>query len=232
MSRLKTISFTAVILVVAATCTGLGWWQLNRLSQRRSANRESLAARTAPIVDLAEELPSTLVGRRVTVEGRYDRDRAFVLRSRPYRGNPGVQLVVPLLMEGDTAVLVNLGFVPAADAVHVDRKELRLPAGDTVIGLAMELVANPGWGQAVVSRGDTTWRHMEASAVASRLPYPFLPVVVVKAPSDTAGGFPRALPFPPLDDGPHLSYAIQWFSFAAIALIGGMLWIRKHLLEE
>jgi surfeit locus 1 family protein len=29
------------------------------------------------------------------------------------------------------------------------------------------------------------------------------------------------LPPPALDEGPHLSYAIQWFSFAAIALIGG-----------
>jgi surfeit locus 1 family protein len=28
------------------------------------------------------------------------------------------------------------------------------------------------------------------------------------------------VPLPPLGNGPHLSYAVQWFSFAAIGLIG------------
>ena len=31
---------------------------------------------------------------------------------------------------------------------------------------------------------------------------------------------------PSLDEGPHRSYAIQWFSFAAIALVGGTLLVR------
>ena len=35
-----------------------------------------------------------------------------------------------------------------------------------------------------------------------------------------AGRVPQRVPTPPLDEGPHLSYAIQWFSFAAIALAG------------
>jgi cytochrome oxidase assembly protein ShyY1 len=31
---------------------------------------------------------------------------------------------------------------------------------------------------------------------------------------------PARLAPPALDDGPHLSYAIQWFSFAVIAIVG------------
>jgi cytochrome oxidase assembly protein ShyY1 len=37
---------------------------------------------------------------------------------------------------------------------------------------------------------------------------------------------------PPLDEGPHLSYAIQWFAFAAIALIGaGAVAIRRERVD-
>ena len=31
---------------------------------------------------------------------------------------------------------------------------------------------------------------------------------------------PAPVPLPPLDEGPHLSYAVQWFIFGSIAVIG------------
>jgi surfeit locus 1 family protein len=43
--------------------------------------------------------------------------------------------------------------------------------------------------------------------------------VLVELPAG-GGGVPRRIPPPSLDEGPHLNYAIQWFAFAAIALIG------------
>jgi cytochrome oxidase assembly protein ShyY1 len=32
---------------------------------------------------------------------------------------------------------------------------------------------------------------------------------------------------PPLDEGPHKSYAVQWFSFAAISIVGTVLYLRR-----
>jgi cytochrome oxidase assembly protein ShyY1 len=43
-------------------------------------------------------------------------------------------------------------------------------------------------------------------------------------------GLPTGLavpPLPALDDGPHLTYALQWFSFAVIAVVGGALLSRR-----
>ena len=34
---------------------------------------------------------------------------------------------------------------------------------------------------------------------------------------------------PTLDEGPHLSYAMQWFIFAAAALVGWVLAIRRSI---
>jgi surfeit locus 1 family protein len=37
---------------------------------------------------------------------------------------------------------------------------------------------------------------------------------------------------PDLSDGPHLSYAIQWFSFATIALVGYPIYVRRGLVHQ
>jgi cytochrome oxidase assembly protein ShyY1 len=38
---------------------------------------------------------------------------------------------------------------------------------------------------------------------------------------------PIPAPLPDTSEGPHLSYAIQWFTFAAIALVGYGLLVRR-----
>jgi len=224
------MAFTLTTVAAAAICAGLGGWQLSRLADRRALNAEAKASREAGVVDLADpDRPPALDQRMITTVGRFDLERTFVLRSRPHRGFPGVEVVIPLRIEGsDTAVLVNLGFAPAADAVHLDRSILQLPDSGRVTGLALSLPDQPAMAQPVASRGDTTWRHVTPSAARARLPYPVFSVMVYRAASDSSRNFPRALPLPPLDDGPHLSYAVQWFSFATIALVGGALWLRKH----
>jgi cytochrome oxidase assembly protein ShyY1 len=56
------------------------------------------------------------------------------------------------------------------------------------------------------------------------LPYPVSRLYLVATEQDTTrpvGQRVARLRLPALDEGPHLSYALQWFAFAAIALIGG-----------
>lgn len=230
MSRVQTIAFALFMLAAAIGCASLGLWQLDRLASRRALNVAALATRNAPVVDLTQpaRVPD-LDQRTVTATGRFDHIRSFILRSRPYRGFPGVQVVTPLLVDGsDMALLVNLGFAPAADAVHLDRAALDLPDSGRVVGIAVHLHEQPEMAQRAVSRGDTTWRHVTSSAALERLPYPVFPVMLHRTDSGPRGGYPRVVPLPPLDNGPHLSYAVQWFSFALIALVGGGMWLRKQ----
>jgi cytochrome oxidase assembly protein ShyY1 len=57
--------------------------------------------------------------------------------------------------------------------------------------------------------------------VAKSLPYPVAKYyVVVIGDSTIAPDRLARLTLPPLDEGPHLSYAIQWFFFALVALTG------------
>ena len=38
------------------------------------------------------------------------------------------------------------------------------------------------------------------------------------------------VPLPDLDEGPHLSYAFQWFIFAAIGAVGYVMILRRNAL--
>lgn len=139
-----------------------------------------------------------------------------------------MQVVTPLLLgAGDTAVLVNRGFVPAPDAVTADVDSLDEPGTLRVEGLALPIPLRNDHGSPLVRSGRTTWRGLDLSAVRQRLPYHVLDVVILQSPDSSVPRFPRRLEPPALDDGPHLSYALQWFAFATMALVfAGVLLMR------
>jgi surfeit locus 1 family protein len=209
----------AGFLVVATVCVLLGFWQLRRLQERRAANAVALAARRAPAVQLnGRNLDSSLVQRRVQVTGHYDHAHDIVLRGRSYRGVPGVELVSPLVPQGGgTAMLVHRGFLPAPDAVTADPVRVREPGMIRVVGIALPIDSGQG---APIGRGEhTTWGRLDRNALRSRLPYPISPLYIRQISDSALPRFPRRLDPPALDDGPHLNYAIQWFAFAAMALV-------------
>jgi surfeit locus 1 family protein len=206
--------------LVALICARLGIWQLSRLRERRAANAVALRARAERPLELTlnQRPDSTMLGRRVIAEGRYDQAHDVVVRGRGYDGVPGVEIVSPLIMEdGKTAVLVDRGFVPAPDAVSVVPDSFREPGTRMVEGFLLPIPS--GTGAPVQHEGQTTWGRLDLTALRAALPYQLYPYSIQQLPDSTLPRFPRRRPPPPLDDGPHLNYAIQWFSFALIALV-------------
>jgi surfeit locus 1 family protein len=217
--------------VVALVCARLGLWQMSRLRERRAGNVAALQARSAPPVRLDGATPITagLDGREALATGRYDHEHDVVLRGRAYRGSPGVEVVTPLVLEGgQTAVLVNRGFLPAPDAVTVQTDSVREFGRVQVHGTALEV---PSGGGAPLERGGrTTWARLDREALGARMPYRIVPVYIRQSPDTALPSFPRRLKPLPIDDGPHLSYAIQWFAFAAMAIVfGGVILKTKNV---
>jgi cytochrome oxidase assembly protein ShyY1 len=54
------------------------------------------------------------------------------------------------------------------------------------------------------------------------------PAVLERLPEASAPRPPVARGEPELSDGPHLSYAVQWFAFAATALLGFGAYLRSR----
>jgi surfeit locus 1 family protein len=227
MSARARILLSVGFLVVAAVCARLGVWQAHRLRERRAANAVAQAARSAPVVLLQGPRPGAdPLGRRVRVHGRYDHANDIVLRGREYGGVPGVEIVSPLRLGDSTAaVLVNRGFVPAPDAATAYPDSLREPGERWVEGIALPL--GSGGGAPLQYGGQTSWARLDRPALQHRLPYPISAFYIRQSPDTALPRFPRRLDPPALDDGPHLSYAIQWFAFAIMAIVFGGIFLRQ-----
>lgn len=224
-------------MIVAAVCVLLGFWQLDRLSQRRATNVRIEARMAAEPVRLtsANVGVADLEYRRVVIRGTFDPAHSIALANRARNDEPGVHLVAPVRLEGtDLAVLVDRGWIPAADSARPAWAQYDASGTVEITGIARASRAEPGWSLlADPTRGPgvpplDSWRVLNIEDIQTQIPYHLLPVAV-EVTGDPQPGSPWPDPDIDLTDGPHLSYAVQWFSFAAIALIGGGLRLRHGL---
>ncbi|MFQ5966949.1 MAG: SURF1 family protein [Acidimicrobiia bacterium] len=227
-----TLAAAGIILFLAA-----GIWQLNRLSDRISNNEVIQARSAAPVVDLSVALRSVPAGsdpgaelefRRVAVRGTYAPEHEILVRSRSLAGQAGYHVVTPLSY-GDKAVLVNRGFVPQEFDEPPVGPALPPLGPVTVEGRIRASVDPPRIGPRDPSEGhldQVFWLNIDR--IQSQVPLDLVPVTIeLVAQTPEPGALPVVLPQPPLDEGPHRGYAIQWFSFAAIAAAGYFFLIRR-----
>ena len=235
MSR-RALAFLIFALVVSAGCVRLGFWQLDRLRQRRATNAmlvERLSSPPRPVRDVMRD-SATAGFRRATAAGTFDFANEFALAARTRQGSPGVNLVTPMRLAGtDTVVLVNRGWVYAPDAMTADFASWTEPAAASVTGYLVA-IGREARGPASAATNRRVVRHLDLDSLTTRLPYPVAPFILVQ--TDTAPAVaaapngpattPARLPLPVLDEGPHLGYAFQWFAFAFIGLVGAAFGIR------
>ena len=244
---LRSIFAIVFAFVAAAVCIRLGLWQLDRLEERRAHNAIVLARVDADPVPVSE-LGSDTTGiryRRVRLEGEYDFEHEVALTGRSRDGSPGVHLITPLRVPGaERAVLVNRGWVYSPDAARVDFAPWR--TSPVAEGVAyVELFGERKTGDATPASTPRAVRWIDSASVAGVVPYPVAPYYVVLLPDSgqsragsgnvlpgreagggsggepqSPGDAPGRLTIPDLGEGPHLGYAVQWFIFASVAVIG------------
>jgi surfeit locus 1 family protein len=157
------------------------------------------------------------------VTGAPDTANEFTILGRSRNGSPGVWLVTPMReSDGTPAVLVLRGWVYAPDAATIDLLRWRERRTE-YHGYTQRLGAGPA------SIKGRALRALDSSGVDSLLAYPFSTLFIVAQDSGSIDSTPARLPMPVLDDGPHLSYAVQWFSFALIAIAGAAVVARKSI---
>ncbi len=227
------------VLLVALACVRLGFWQLDRLRQRRASNTLLQARLAAPPVELGSA-PRDSAGwlyRRVLLHGRLDTPHSIILPGLAYRGTPGAHVLTPLLLDNGEAVLVDRGWMPAADGATVDFEHLPDSTLVSTPGIVLRFPGEEPWRRSLpasarvgtpVSGGfRRVWFAMDETALRNQFPYPLGATLVSLLPVPGVTALPVRSPLPALDEGPHLGYAIQWFSFAAIAVIGWLVLVAR-----
>ncbi len=230
-------------VVIAAFFTRLGFWQFSRLGERRALNAQLASRAVAPAVPIAGLPSDTAMAhyRRVRVDGTYDYSNEILLTLRSRDGSPGVNIVTPMRRQGnDTAVLVVRGWVYAPDGMTVDLSKWRESSEASGSGF-VETFPPPRVGERSSPTHSNAYRWLDRAELQKRFRYTLAPFyVVLTAGPDAAESVPPSLPppdsdttapprlsVPPMDEGPHKDYAIQWFSFAAISIIGMALLLRR-----
>lgn len=227
MHRKLVLSILAIAFAIF--CIGAGVWQLGKLSARQKQNALIAARRFAPEVEL-DGLPRDTNAarfRRVHISGHYDHAHEIVFTLRQRMGSPGVNILTPLLRNGkDTVVLVNRGWVYSPDGVTIDLNPWR--EADMVNGHGfVETFPTQGPFPAPNPARPSAFRRLDRSQLQKILPYPIANYYVVLTDSSASASAPPRVEPLPLDEGPYRNYAIQWFSFAAISIIGLVTFLRR-----
>ena len=233
--RPKWIASHVLVGALIVTMVFLGFWQLNRLDQRQSTNDEAISRIGEPEVDIADLASATddySVGadvrfRLARVSGEYLNDDEVLVLNRSLNGAPGYWVLTPLLTNDGTAVVVNRGWIPFRLTPGAPRPEAAAPSGLVeVSGLVRETVTAQG-----IQSSDPNGGVLDALArpdlerYQRQLGYQIAPVFLQAESTLAAGGLvepglPVPLQRPVLDDGPHFSYAMQWFIFSLIGIVG------------
>lgn len=237
MFQRKWVLTTLLVLAGTALCIRLGIWQLDRLEQRRAFNHQVESMRAMPALDLNEEQPeniSEMEWRAVTVQGEYDFANQIALRNQYYQNEYGYHLMTPLLF-GEQAVFVDRGWIPAegnssaADWRKYDESGVVDLTGQIRLGQTKPAIG--GVDDVLPANGEKleTWNNANLEQIAGQLPYPVLPVYI--QPDISAADSEPPIPYQPtieLTEGPHLGYALQWFTFATILFVGYPFFLRTQ----
>jgi surfeit locus 1 family protein len=227
----KWILTTLLVVVGSLVCVRLGLWQLDRLAQRQSFNAHYLATSGLPRLKITSAPQGDLRQleyRPVEVIGSYDFDHQVVLRNQYYESQPGYFLLTPLVLSDGTGILVERGWIPAqGNETHADWHKYDRPGGVTIRGILRlgetqsEIggVADP-----TLAPGQSQldfWNIVNLERMAQQVPHKLLPVFVQPDPEPARTEPPY--PYQPeleITEGPHLGYAMQWFTFAALLFFG------------
>jgi surfeit locus 1 family protein len=229
--RPKWIGFHLLVIVGIVAMINLGFWQLRRLDQRHDFNARVESRSDLPPEPLDDVLasgpPDEIEWRLVTIDGRYLTDEQFVVVNRSQGGRAGDNVVTPFDLGDGRTLIVNRGFVP------LDVEPPPPPDGDVDITGRIRLSQERRTGQlSDPSDGDLTEAHrLDIPRLAPQLPGEVVPVYVDLITSEPAeaGALPEPVPRPPLGEGPHLSYAVQWFIFSICVAIGWVLAVRRSV---
>jgi cytochrome oxidase assembly protein ShyY1 len=218
----KWILFHILIVASVVVMINLGFWQLNRLDERKAFNAEVRSHSQSTVQPLEELLArgdnyDQLEWYPVRVQGEYLADMAITIVNRSQDGAAGRNSVVPLRTVNGDLVLINRGFVPFSI-------DIPPPATGsvTVTGFARAPQKRSAVGAVDADRpGTVEFQRIDIPVIERAMSADFLPMYIQRLDSDPPeGDWPARVTNPPLDNGPHLSYAGQWFFFSAVAVIG------------
>lgn len=217
------LGYLALTITFSIVASFFGIWQWDRREQAVSAiakvdaNYDQLPVPVSRFLGNNEGFSVDDEWLPVTFAGTYRSEDQVLVRTRPRAGQVGFEILVPLQLDQGIAVVVNRGWVPTGEARDFPDQIPPPPAGEvTVVGRLKPpepTLRGRGAPQGQLSSIDIeTYQRV----VDQPLETSFYVQLVSEDPPAEVSAFPALKPVP--NEGPHLSYTLQWFVFVLLAV--------------
>jgi len=222
-----------VATTFAVACVALASWQIERRAeavakiQRVAANYDQVPISAEGVFGLNESEVVPLEWRQVELSGSYLAEDALLVRNRAVAGQPGFIQLIPFKLPSGESVIVERGWI-SADS-DLNPSSMFAPSGSEKI-----IIARVRLGEAIPNRDSPTGQITSInlpeieSLIGFGIETNFYLRLVSETPSES--GYPQPLSRPVMDEGNHLSYAVQWVIFALMGFFA-LFWAVRQELE-
>ncbi len=211
---------TLLTMVLIAVMCSLGFWQLDRVGQKK-ARLEAFAA-GVPARDVSLDIMPERYS-EVVIEGRFDTDRQIIMDGFSIDKRAGYQVLTPFAVSGsDRLLMVNRGWrVWSGDRLAIEGLEI---SDEPVV---IRGRAEPFWVPGMVlgegnAGEDTRWPRIvvypQHAEIGAWMQQPVASWQLLLDP-DVEQGFVREWKPGGLGPETHFGYAMQWFALAITLLV-------------
>jgi surfeit locus 1 family protein len=217
---------TIIALALVLLCIWAADWQYTRGVDRQARNNviEERIARSAIDLEARDVILGNNEWQSVTTNGRFDSSQQILLRNRYWEGKYGYEVLTLFTSTSGEKFWVDRGWVKAGATATTPPKVTSVPDSDVSITGRLRLdsslprgsfFALPATGQGLVSELNAR-SQMDTEKFYIDLLSGSDPSLTPAAPAQ----------LPPLSDGPHKAYALQWLFFGGLIIYGRIL-IRR-----
>lgn len=221
------LGYMALAVVFAVVCSMLGAWQFQRRAEARAAIavvEANYELQPAPVNEVLPTLESYKPSQRwtpVLLTGRYMVDQEMLARNRPLNGQPGFEVLTPFQLDDGTVFIVDRGWVPTGSEQDSPDAVPAAPEGPATV-VARLRAGEPVLAGRSAPAGTNQIASVQLQEIAQKIKLPTYTGAygLVASESPKSAETPTVTIKPEPNEGPHLSYALQWYVFALIGFIG------------
>jgi surfeit locus 1 family protein len=223
-------------LLAIVVFVNMGLWQIRRLHERQAFNQILTTRTTAPAQTIDELLAEygsdqdALELRSVVVDGEYNVTDEVILLAQSYNGLSGHHVLTPLELGDGRAVIVDRGWVPI-DLDKPGETAFLPPSGPVEVhGVLRKTQVRGRFGPVDPANGLLSQiARVDIARLDQQTKSKLVPVYIELTAQDPAqpGELPAVVPLPQPSEGPHRGYAIQWFLFTAVVVVGYPILLRR-----
>ncbi len=219
--------YLALAVVFAIVCSMLGAWQFQRRADARAeidvveANYDRGPVALGSVLNTLESYDESQKWTPVVLEGHYLIEDEMLVRNRPRGGQPGFEVLTPIQLADGTVFVVDRGWVPVGSQQDAPDAVPQAPEGEVTV-VARLRAGEPAIPGREAPAGTNQIPTIELGLVESRLGLSTYTGAygLVSSEDPAPAAAPMATVKPEPDEGPHLSYALQWYVFALIGFLG------------